>query len=136
MKIIELFILIFITFVVPINSKIICAVDNVTSSTRLIKDNKKDRNNLNNKRKMSIEEDFKPIRIYFSLVEISQIIQSLSSISSFNLNATLLNRIFLYLDNTKSYIEKRIKEKMIVSLKELKEKFGYNLSGNDNFDKK
>ena len=136
MKIVKLFGLILINLAVSISSKIICSVDKFTSSTILIKDNNKVKNNLNNKRKMSIEEDFKPIRIYFSLEDIRQIIHSLSSISSFNLNEALLNRIFLYLNNTKTYIEKlvkvrRIKEKITISLEELKEKLGLTLSGND-----
>ena len=114
MKIIELFCLIYINLIISIHSKIICNVAKVSSNITLIKNNNKDKNNSKNKRKISSDDEdneYEPIRIYFSLQEIRDNIFGLVQYISNTYNETLLNRIFSYLDNTKTYLEKLIRVK-------------------------
>ena len=121
MKNILIFFLLYANFVISINKKIICSVDKVPTKKGIIKENEKIKYNLENKRKMSTEDEYKQIRIYFSLNCIKEMINRLNDISFFlYYDITLLNRIYSYLNNTKSYIEsliqvKRQKEKISVS---------------------
>ena len=111
MKIIELFCLIYINVILSIHSKFICNVDKVSSNFTLIKENNKNKINQKNKRKISSDDEnkeYEPIRIYFSLQNIRNNIYGLVNFISSNYNEELLNRIFLYLENTKTYLEKLI----------------------------
>ena len=99
-------ILIFFTLLTNINSKIVCAADKYVPKFELNKLNKTSKENTT-KRKISSEDDYKSIRIYLSLDNIRKRIEGISAFTEFNIE--LLNKIFLYLNNTISYVEKLIK---------------------------
>ena len=107
MKIHELFFFICFNFVVFIDCKIICSIDKVSSDQRIVKKYYDVKNN-NKKRKVNSNDEFEPIRIYFSTAHIKKQINGLQSVDVIY-NQELLSRIFLCLNNTKSYIEKLIK---------------------------
>ena len=127
MKNILILFLIYINFVICINKKIICSVDKVSTKAGIIRENKRVKFNSENKRKTSVEDEYNSIRIYFSTNFIKKTIQVLNDVSHItHYNITLLNRIYFYLNNTKSYIEnliqvKRQREKITVSSIEQKE---------------
>ena len=99
--------LIFFTLFLDINSKIVCAADKYSSKIELNKLNKASKE-YSTKRKTSSENDYKSIRIYLSLDNIKARIEGISAFPD-DFNIELLNKIFLYLNNTISYIEKLIK---------------------------
>ena len=115
MKIIELFFLIYINSVVFINTNIICSVDRIRShNNKINKENKKVIINQTNKRKIDSQgeySEYEPINIYFSLKELNSKISNYQGVFNNLINISLLNRIFLFLNNTKLFVEKLIKVK-------------------------
>ena len=81
MKNILIFCLIYINFVICINKKIICSVDKVSTKAGIIRENKRDKFNSENKRKTSVEDEYNSIRIYFSTNFIKKTIQVLNDVS-------------------------------------------------------
>ena len=110
MKIImELYFLIFLSLFIDISSKIVCAADKYSSKIELNKENKTSKD-YSTKRKISSENDYKSIRIYLSLENIRTKIVGISLFPD-EFDIELLNKIYLYLNNTISYIVKLIKVK-------------------------